>query len=176
MKLSISELIQMKSVIHSELNRVKGELQKGAFKKSLADDVLEEITLEEFKANLNKMADLQEDLVSIGSLVAKLNLETMIEVDGTETSIREGLEFAKMARNNANLYRNLGQKQKLIVDSGGRFSQNVENTRTEYLHDIEFFKNQETASLRFADRISRAVERASVVTEVEIDDKFEEYR
>lgn len=176
MKLSISELIQMKSVIHSELNRVKGELQKGAFKKTLAEDVLEEITLEEFNSNIDKMIQLEEDLVTIGSLVARLNLETIIEVDDTSFSIREALEFAKIARSDANLYRNLGQKQKLIVDNGGRFSQNVENTRTEYTHDIEFFKNAETASLRHADRISRAVERASVVTEVEIDDKFKEYR
>lgn len=178
MKLSISELIQLKSVIHTELNQAKADLQKGAYNKTLGDDVLDQILIEDFEATYAKVIKLDAYLIEIGSLVTKLNLETELvyEEGSTPLTIREALELAKTFRSRAHIFKTLGQKQKLVVETGGRFSTGTEGARMEYVHDIEHFKKEEARILRLADRISRAVERASVVTEVEIDDKFEEYR
>lgn len=169
MEISLSQLLQLKNRLQKEISAARQEYQQGAFVETTADIETNSVTLQEHVDSLNKILKLEGLYLSVSSLISSFNAQTKLDLEGLEMSIQTALEYAQLLRADAYAMEVLGNAKKTSVSSTG-FGGKGEKVVTERLYDIKGTLKESKKMNLLADRISRSIERAGVMTTLNTED------
>lgn len=170
--LSISELLQLQSTIRREVSETQRLVGQGAYKEVNGVHVTEEILNEELDARISTLDSLNDLAIDVADKLHEANRGTTFvhqTADGQEDitlNLASALDFVKQLRNKADLFTRLGNaKKKSVSNSYG----STESIITDVTHDIEGFAERAKLLHKEANRLSREIERQSVLATVEIE-------
>jgi len=167
MEVSLSQLIQLKKRLAEEISNSRSEFIQGAYTEVTADVETDAISVEEFEAAQHKLLELHDLHLSVALLVTKLNAQVKVMDGEKEMPIQQAILHAQFLRDYARAYKTLGAQKKTAIGSTGNGLRSGEKVVVERHYDIKQMLKDNKQLLLQADRLSRAIERASVTTTID---------
>ncbi|WP_214688506.1 MULTISPECIES: hypothetical protein [unclassified Exiguobacterium] len=170
-KISISELLQLQSTIRNEIHKTERVVRKGAFHEVVGDIETEVVAVEEHEEALGKLESLYPLAIQIADKLHEANRGTTFTHethDGktVELNLASALDYVKQLRSKVGIFASLGSmRPKSVVSSYGSNAQTV----TTVTHDIPAYESLSETLQKEANRLSREIERQSVLAIVEME-------
>ncbi|AQQ52235.1 hypothetical protein [Planococcus lenghuensis] len=168
--LSISELLQLQSTLRREANKAEAQIAEGAYTETNGDIETESVSVEELEAAIGKLDELNALSIQVADKLHDANRGTVVthtKANGSEVNLNlaSALDYVKQVRRKAALFELLGNQKKTSVQNvyGGS-----ERIITERSYDIEHYAKESEALMKEANRLSREIERQSVLVMVEV--------
>lgn len=170
-KLSISELLQLQSTIRNEIRTTEQSVGSGAFETINGDIQTDVATVDEHTESLATLDSLYALSITVADKLHEANRGTTfahVTLDGdTKTlNLASALDYVKQVRRKAQLFASLGSRKEKTVENVYGSSERIVKT---FHHDIASFEAKAKELEKEANRLSREIERQSVVTMVEIE-------
>lgn len=169
MEVSLSQLIQLKKRLAEEVSSTRSEFLRGEYTEVTADVETDTVSNEEFVESHNKLLHLHDLHLQVALLVTQLNAQVKVMDGSREMPIQQAILHAQFLRDYAKAYKSLGSHKKTTIDSTGNGFRSGEKVITERHYDIKGMLKESKQLLLQADRLSRAIERASVTTTIDTD-------
>lgn len=170
-KLSISELLQLQSTIRNEIRTTEQTVTAGAFETINGDIQTDVATIEEHDASIVTLDSLYNLSIVVADKLHEANRGTTfvhVSTDGDEKTLNlaSALDYVKQVRRKAQLFSSLGSRKEKTVENVYGSSERIVKT---YHHDIPVFEAKAKELEKEANRLSREIERQSVITMVEVE-------
>lgn len=170
MEISLSQLIQLKKRLAVEMNMTKNEFLRGSYTEVTADELTDEVTQEEFLESQNKLLNLHQLHLAVSLLVTKLNAQVLVEDGNTSMPIQQAIIHAEFLRDFGRACKQLGAQKAKVIGSNGNIMRSGEKVVVDRHYDIKGMLNESKSLMLQGDRLSRAIERASVITTISLSD------
>lgn len=170
MDVSLSQLIQLKKRLSVEINTTKNEFLRGSYTEKTADELTDEVTPEEFEESHNKMLKLHQLHLAVSLLVTKLNTQIVVEEGSMKMPIQQAIIHAEFLRDYGRACKQLGAQKAKVIGSNGNIMRSGEKVVVDRHYDIKGMLTESKALMLQGDRLSRAIERASVITTIALAD------
>lgn len=169
--ISISELLQLQSTIRGEIGKAERLVGQGSFEEITGEIETEKVTVEEHTEALESLEGLYALSIQIADKLHEANRGTTFThetSDGTKVDLNlaSALDYVKQLRTKAKLFARLGGVKEKTVSNNYGSTDRIVKTVT---HDIKAFEAKATVLEKEANRLSREIERQSVLATVEIE-------
>lgn len=176
MKLSLDEVLNLKSVIQNELYKNRNQFRQGAYKvvnSSVQNPtnsiVVDETELEEFLEAEKLFNENIIDLLEVEKILRKINNESSVTfnflAEEYTLDITSSIAFVKSKRQFIGDYLRLGNARKNTIEYTG--NPNERQVR-EVLYDIDYYKDLHEQMDKELTAISREIQKVSKDTTVEV--------
>lgn len=170
-ELSISELLQLQSTLRKETSLTQNALSEGAYTETNGDIVTESIDVETLQAHDEKLDELHALSIQVADKLHEANRGTKISHinsvgETIELNLASALDYVKQIRSKAAIYERLGRAKKMQVNTGYGTNERIVTERT---YDIESYAKNAQELVKEANRLSREIERQSVLVLVQVD-------
>lgn len=169
--LSISELLQLQSTLRGEASKAQSVVTNGAYKEMNGDLETKSVTVEDFEASLDKLNEINALSIHVADSLHEANRGTPIthKTDSGQViqlNLASALDYVKQIRIKSSLFERLGNAQKVTVQNVYGSSERIVVERH---YDIEKFAEEARELSKEANRLSREIERQSVLAIVEVE-------
>lgn len=162
----LADAIKLKSLLHKQIEKLLGEIERVAFIDLEKDEPLPTIqsrSLEDIEVELES---IRTDIRTLDRLVYEANLNTVIETHDGPLPIVEAIEFAIQLRAQARMYQDLSERPKRDYQYGyGEGTTVIRHA----LYDPELYRLKAIDVEKRANRISNAINAANYRTEIAFD-------
>lgn len=169
--LSISELLQLQSTLRKEESKAQVAISEGAYTEKNGDIETESISVDDLNAGIAKLDEVNILSIRVADKLHEANRgTTFVHTTGTGEEVKlnlaSALDYVKQLRTKASLFERLGRAKKMQVQTP--YGSN-ERIVTERLYDIDGYAELAEELVKEANRLSREIERQSVLATVEVE-------
>lgn len=169
--LSISELLQLQSTLRKEANNAQLTISEGAYTEKNGDIETESVSVEDLNEGIAKLDELNALSIHVADKLHEANRGTKfvhVTGEGKEVNLNlaSALDYVKQIRTKASLFERLGKAKRMAVQTPYG---STERIVTERLYDIESYAKSAQELVKEANRLSREIERQSVMVTVEVE-------
>lgn len=170
-ELSISVLLQLQSTLRKEASKAQSAVYTGAYKEMNGEEETDSVSLEVFETSIERLDEINALSIQVADKLHEANRGTAIvhttaEGKTVNLNLASALDYVKQVRSKSEAFQRLGNAKPKQVDNVYGSTEKIVKTR---MYDIEAYASKAVELEKEANRLSREIERQSVLVMVEVE-------